>query len=83
MATASRHRDASPRRATNISLPVDTVAKAKELGINLSKACETGLADEVRREETRRWKEEHREIIDEWNVWLENNDLPLAKHRLF
>ena len=74
---------ATPRRPVNVSLSADVVAEAKELGINLSKACETGLAAEVKRERERRWKEENREAIESWNRWLEKNGLPLAKYRMF
>jgi antitoxin CcdA len=35
---------ASPKRATNISLDTAMIAMAKELGINVSQACEKGLA---------------------------------------
>lgn len=76
-------RDQSPRKATNVSLPSDTVAMAKELGINVSKACEAGLAAEVKKEWERRWKEEHRDAIEANNAWVENHGLPLAKYRLF
>ena len=41
-------RDA-PKRATNVSLNVDLLEKAKALGINVSQACERGLAQEVAR----------------------------------
>jgi antitoxin CcdA len=73
----------SRRRATNVSLPADTVAAAKELGVNISQACETGLAAAVKKERERRWKEENREKIEWWNHWLEENGLPLAKYRMF
>lgn len=80
-----KHERVSPgrRRPVNVSLAADVVAEAKALGINLSQACETGLAAEVKRERERRWKEENREAIESWNRWLEKNGLPLAKYRMF
>jgi antitoxin CcdA len=36
------------RKATNLSLDEKLVAEAKELGVNLSRACEAGLAAETR-----------------------------------
>ena len=36
------------------------VADAKELGINVSRACEEGLAREVKAERERRWQDENR-----------------------
>lgn len=74
---------AGRRRPVNVSLPADLVAEAKALGINLSQACETGLAADVKRERERRWKEENRDAIESWNRWLEKNGLPLAKYRMF
>lgn len=83
MASRAARSSDSPRRATNVSLPTDTVTAAKELGINISQACETGLAAAVKKERERRWKEENREKIEWWNRWLEENGLPYAEHRLW
>lgn len=82
MATRISRRDDSPRRPTNVSLPSATVAAAKELGINVSKACEAGLSAEVRKEQERRWREENRETMEAWNRWYEENGDPLAHLRV-
>ncbi|MBS0502783.1 MAG: type II toxin-antitoxin system CcdA family antitoxin [Proteobacteria bacterium] len=79
-----RHdRVSSPRRATNVSLPADLVEQARELGISVSRACETGLADEVRKVREQQWIEENWEAIQGWNAWVEEHGLPLAKYRMF
>lgn len=83
MASRAVRSSDSPRRATNVSLAADTVAAAKELGINVSQACEAGLAAAVKKERERRWKEEHWEAIQANNAWVEKNGLPLEKYRLF
>jgi antitoxin CcdA len=83
MASRSIRSDDSPRRATNVSLPSATVAAAKELGINVSKACEAGLAADVKRERERRWKEENRKAIESHNAWVEKHGLPLSRYRMF
>jgi antitoxin CcdA len=44
----------SQRRSTNVSLPADLVANARELGVNLSRACEDGISAAVRAEAARR-----------------------------
>ena len=72
-----------PRRATNVSLDPAFVAEAKELGINISQACERGLVEAVREARAALWKEENREAIESSNAWVEANGLPLAKYRLF
>ena len=76
--------DTAPfRRPTNVSLDARLVDKARDLGINVSRASEEGLAREIKAERERRWLEENREAIAEYNEWVRNNELPLAKYRLF
>lgn len=71
------------RRPTNLSLDSELVEAAKELGINLSRACETGLRNEIAEERGRRWKEENAGAIAAWNVYVEEHGLPLEKYRQF
>ena len=71
------------RRATNLALDPQLVADAKAEGINLSRVCEAGLAAELKKVREQRWLEENRDAIEAWRVWTENNELPLAKYRLF
>ena len=72
-----------PRRSTNVSLPERLVEEAKGLGINLSRACESGLAAAVKAERERRWLEENREALDSANTYVERHGLPLEMHRPF
>jgi antitoxin CcdA len=71
------------KRATNVSLAVDLVEEAKRLGINLSQACEAGLADRVRLERGEEWKRENRAAIESSNEYVRKNGLPLARYRMF
>jgi len=71
------------RRPTNISLDSAMIEDAKELGINISRACEEGLSAEISAERNRRWKEENREAIAEWNAYVAENGLPLERFRQF
>jgi antitoxin CcdA len=71
------------KKATNVSLSVDLVAEAKQLGINVSEACQAGLAAEVKKTREAAWKAENREAIEWWNDYVERNGLPLAKYRQF
>lgn len=73
----------SPRQPTNLSINADLMDEAKSLEINVSRAAETGIAEAVRAEKTRRWKEENAGTIQAWNKWVEENGLPLAEYRLF
>lgn len=73
----------SGKRAINVSLDKDAVAGAKEMGINISQACERGLAAEVKRVREEQWLTDNKEAIEATNAWLEKNGLPLAKYRVF
>lgn len=71
------------RKSANLSIDGNLLADAKVLEINVSRAAETGIAEAVRKEKERRWKEENREAIESSNAFVEKHGLPLAKHRLF
>lgn len=73
----------SPKRATNVSLSADLVDDAKRFGINISEACQTGLAAEVKKARETAWKAENRESIESWNAYIRKNGLPLEDYRLF
>ena len=72
-----------PKRATNVSLAADLVNDARELGINVSEACQAGLAAEVKRAREAAWKVENREAIESSNEYVRKHGLPLAKYRQF
>jgi antitoxin CcdA len=71
------------RKATNVSLDAQVIADARDLGINISKACEQGLVAEISKARAERWQRENADAIADWNRWVEKNGLPLAKYRMF
>lgn len=71
------------RRATNVSLGREHLAEARDLGINISHACERGLVKTIAEVRAARWLEENREALDSYNRYVEENGLPLEKLRLF
>lgn len=71
------------KRATNVTLPAALVDEAKALGINLSQACEAGLARQVSETKAEQWKRENKAAIESSNAWVEEHGLPLAKYRRF
>lgn len=79
----TRRERVTARKATNLSLDVDLVADARELGINLSRACEEGLRKEIAAERGRRWQEENAAGIAASNAYVEKYGLPLEKYRMF
>jgi len=71
------------RRAANLSLDAGLLAEARELGINVSRACEGGLANEIARVRRAAWLAENRDALDSSNAFAEANGLPLAALRQF
>lgn len=80
---APRARKAGHRRPTNVSLAADLIAEARSLDINISQACEKGLAAEVKKAREDKWIEENWEAIQSSNAYVEKHGLPLAKYRMF
>ncbi len=74
---------AAPRRATNVTLPEALLRDAREMGINLSQACERGLAAEVVDARRRQWLKENRDAMDAWNRYVAKHGLPLDNFRQF
>jgi antitoxin CcdA len=69
------------RRSTNVSLPAELVANARELGINLSRACEDGLQAAIRAEASRRLRASLASEIAWLNAYYERHEDGLAEYR--
>lgn len=69
------------KRPTNLSLRGDLVDAARELNINVSTACERGLAAEVKKAREAQWLEENMAALEACNAWVEKHGLPLARYR--
>ena len=74
---------ATARRATNVTLPDALLRAARSLKINISQACEQGLAAEVAKTKAQRWLEENAAAMDAWSAHIEAHGLPLARYRQF
>lgn len=77
------HENIAGKRPTNVSLNVALLDEAKALGINVSQACERGLAQQIAKARGERWLKENREAIDAYNDYVERNGVPLARFRQF
>ena len=71
------------KRAINLSLSADVLDASKALQLNVSQLCDTYLREVVRREQERRWREEHADFIHAYNATVENEGLPLDAWRTF
>jgi antitoxin CcdA len=75
-AMPSQPYDASaPKKSTNLSINSDLLRQARELKINLSKTLEERLAEVVREERARRWKEENRGAMEAFNRLIEKHGI--------
>jgi antitoxin CcdA len=73
----------SHKRTINVSLSANLLDEAKELGVNVSQACEKGLAVELKKAREAKWLAENLEAIESSNTWVETYGLPLARYRQF
>jgi antitoxin CcdA len=71
------------RKPLNVSLEASLVVEARELGVNLSRAAETGIRKAVQTAKAEQWQRENAAAIDAYNAWMEVNELPLRKYRDF
>jgi antitoxin CcdA len=71
------------RRAANVTLPEALIREARALDINISQACEKGLAVAVSEAQAAAWLKENRPAIDAWNDHIHEHGIPLAEFRQF
>lgn len=76
-------RAAATRRSTNVTLDPRALADARELGINVSQACERGLVSEIKKTREAKWLKDNRDAIEATNAFVAEHGLPLAKYRVF
>lgn len=65
----------APKRAVNVSVNADLAAKAKALGVNLSEALETRLAELAGAAEREKWLVENAAAIEAYNERVENGTI--------
>jgi len=82
MASSSAHAPAA-RRPTNVSLDTRLIAEARALGVNISRACERGLLEQVAEARGAQWLAENEGALASSNSYVEQHGLPLAGSRLF
>ena len=78
-----RHAQTIRRRATNVTLPESLLAEARAAGINVSQACERGVAAAVADARRQRWLHENQDAIAGWNAHVAEHGLPLARFKQF
>ncbi len=63
----------APRKATNLSVNADLLARAREQGINLSATLERALMDALRQRQRREWLETNQDAIEAYNAHVEEH----------
>lgn len=71
------------RKATNISLDSGLLEEARALQINISRACERGLADQIAEAREQQWRADNADALASSNRHVEDQGLPLAGFRRF
>jgi antitoxin CcdA len=73
----------APRRSTSLTLDGRLLDEARELGVNVSRAAEDGVALAIRAARARRWREENVAAIDDYNRFVDARGVPLSEFRKF
>ena len=74
--------DTASKKATNLSINSDLLAKARKLNINLSATLERALEDELRKTEQENWRSANKKAIDELNKLADKNGLFSDSYRV-
>lgn len=71
MKVSSRRRPSGRKKPTNVSISAELLQQARALKINLSQALERRLAEIVGEVQGRRWLEENRDALEDYNRRIE------------
>ena len=73
----------APKRATNVTVNADLLAQARQCGVNLSQTLEDALKTRIAVERRRKWLEDNREAIEDYNTHFEKYGLWSDGLRMF
>ncbi len=63
----------APKKAANLSVNSDLLAKTRALNINLSATLEQALKEQLAKREAERWAEENQAAIQAYNDFVEEH----------
>lgn len=72
-----------PKKAVNLSVDADLLAKARETEVNLSSLFEEALKESIREKEERRWREENKKAIHAYNEFVREHGVFAEGFRSF
>jgi len=73
----------APKKATNLSINSDLLAKTRQLDINLSATLEQALQQRLAEQNAENWKQENAPAIKAYNDFVEENGLFSDEFRQF
>lgn len=73
----------APKKATNLSINSDLLAKCRKLDVNLSAMLEQALKQKLAEERAENWKRENAAAIKAYNSFVEENGLFSDEFRSF
>lgn len=71
------------RRPASLTLDRALLDEAKDLGIDISRAAEEGVALAIRSARAERWRAENADGIADYNRFIEAHGVPLSASRKF
>jgi antitoxin CcdA len=71
----------APRRSTSLTLNRKLLDEGRELGVNVPRAAEDGVARAIRAARARRWREENAAAMDDYNRFIDAHGVPLSEFR--
>lgn len=74
---------ATARKSTSMTIDPALLGAARELGINISRAAEAGVAQAVQAARAARWQAENQAAISQYNDLIDRDGVPLAEYRKF
>ena len=73
----------APKKATNLSINSDLLAKSRKLDVNLSATLEQALKQKLAEENGENWRRENSIAIKAYNSFVEENGLFSDEFRSF
>lgn len=73
----------APKKATNLSINSDLLAKSRALNINLSATLEKALKRELSKSESEKWQKANKMAIKAYNNFIEENGCFGDEYRTF
>ncbi len=73
----------APKKATNLSINSDLLAKSRELNINLSATLELALTNVLAKTEADKWQKQNANAIRSYNDFVEEHGCFGDEHRAF